>query len=228
MIRRVGDADADACVEFPIPAEVEIDGGDDLLFLIARSVEAREGAERTVVFDAGVDDLTKVIARFEGRGEAEAIVNARAVERTFDSGVEGEIEYAELLIDDGAEFYIPGVAAIVFRALVAELDREARADRPFPAFRNAHAGAIVSAHPAVAVGRVVTGEIIEAGFEPVVEAVRDFGCFVQGVIRGDLSIGGILRTIKSEVAVDLAHGDARFDGFRTVDLDFIVILGAKR
>ena len=42
MIRVVGDADAETRVEFPVLAEVEIDGGDDLVFLIADCVKSVE------------------------------------------------------------------------------------------------------------------------------------------------------------------------------------------
>ena len=77
---------------------------------------------------------------------------------------------------------------------------------------------------AAAVARA--GENIEASFEPVVESVRDFDRLVPRGIRRQRAVVRPFRSPGGKVVMQLDHRHAARDGFRTVNLDFVVFLSA--
>ncbi len=80
--------------------------------------------------------------------------------------------------------------------------------------------------PALAVVR--GSKYVEAGFEPIVEAVGDFDRFMKLMIGRISSVGCGLRTLKREITVELHHRVARLHGFVRVDLNLVVALRARR
>ena len=83
------------------------------------------------------------------------------------------------------------------------------------------------AHEIQATASPGAGENIESGFEPVVEPVSDLDCLVPGVIGRQRTVVSLLRSFGSEVVVQLDHGHTARNRFRSVNLDFIVILAAS-
>src|SRR5436309_14514897 len=127
------------------------------------------------------------------------------MERTLQAGVERQVQFPNLLIDDGPDFPRPGVGRIT-GAHPSELGRKAKADGPFPGRRNPHARPNMIAYELPAVGAIRASENVEPGFEPFVETMRDFDRLVQGVIGGTHAIDYVLGTLEGEVAVQLYHG----------------------
>src|SRR5208283_5499153 len=109
-------------------------------------------------------------------------------------GVPGEIPTIDLLVDDWPNLPRPGVGS-VRPALVAELGGNAHVDRPMPRLGNAHARANVVADPLIALGAAIAGEHVEPDFEPVVDTLRDFERFVEGMLVGADAIHGDLRPL---------------------------------
>ena len=81
----------------------------------------------------------------------------------------------------------PGVGVEV-GALVADLGGEAEADGQLVALGNGDARADVGADPLPAAVGLDAGELVEAGLEPLVEAVGDFQGLVDGVIGGQHAV----------------------------------------
>ena len=65
MIRGLSDAYPYAKVEFPLWRQIEIDGGYNLLLLVAKGIETGNRAKRSVVLDPGIDLLREIPPRFE-------------------------------------------------------------------------------------------------------------------------------------------------------------------
>jgi hypothetical protein len=57
--------------------------------------------------------------------------------------------------------------------------------------------------------------------------MSDFNGFVKLMIGGVGAVGGGFGAFEGEVAVQLDHGVARSDGFVGIDLDFVIVLGAR-
>jgi|SRR5882724_1112656 len=114
--------------------------------------------------------------------------------------IEGEIPSANLLIYDGPHFPCPGIHGIL-PALVADFVRKTQSNWPIPFRRDAHTRAYVIADPVDALSVVLGSKNVEAGFEPVREAVSDFDGFVELVIRGVHAIFRSLRAFEREIAV---------------------------
>jgi hypothetical protein len=55
MIGGTSDANADAEIELPLGIQIEVDGGKNLVLLLAQWQKFRGGADGVVVFDAGVN-----------------------------------------------------------------------------------------------------------------------------------------------------------------------------
>ena len=143
-----------------------------------------------------------------------------------ESGVEREIPPAQLLIDDGPHLPGPGIRGIL-TPLIADFVRETEPDRPFPFRRDADARANVVADPVYAAAVLFRRENIEADLQPIPEAVGDFDRFVKLVVGGEYSVLRGFRALKREIAVQFDHGAAGFDGVVGIDLDFVVVLGAR-
>src|SRR5256885_1097869 len=84
------------------------------------------------------------------------------------------------------------------------------------------------ADPVEALAVVRRGEDVEAGFEPVSEAVRNLDSLVELVIGGKGSVGGGFRALKCKVAVEFDHGVAGFDGLVRIYLNFVIVLCEER
>src|ERR1700682_3662756 len=94
-----------------------------------------------------------------------------------------------------------------------------------PFWRDSKTRPNVCAHEIQTAAATSAGENIESGFEPVVEPVSDFDCFVPGVISRRRSVISLLRSFGSEVVVQLDHGYTARNGLGSIDLDFIIVLG---
>ena len=78
MIGPVGDSYPDSEVELPIRPEIQVNGGDDLLLLLADRIEAPHRTKRAVILDSRVDLLGDVIADLDVGRKLDALVDARA------------------------------------------------------------------------------------------------------------------------------------------------------
>ena len=78
---------------------------------------------------------------------------------------------------------------------------------------------------AAAVARA--GKKIEAGFEPVVEAVGDLDRLVPRVIGRNRTVVSLFRSPRCKVIVQFNHRNTARNGLRSVNLDFIVVLRAS-
>src|ERR1700680_374193 len=93
-----------------------------------------------------------------------------------------------------------------------------------PLWRHAKARANMRTDEVRAAAIARAGEDVESGFEPVVEAVGNLNRLVPGMIRGQCTVVSLLRSLRCKVIVQLDHGHAARDGFRAIDLDFVVVL----
>src|SRR5262245_11006204 len=93
-----------------------------------------------------------------------------------------------------------------------------------PFFGNANARADMVTDPLPAIARGGAGEDVEAGLEPVGEALGDFKGFVPGMFSGVDAAIVVLGSADSEVAVNFDHRVAGRYGFGRINLDFVVIL----
>jgi len=82
----------------------------------------------------------------------------------------------------------------------------------------------VIADPLPAAFRLDTGENVEAGFEPVGEAVSDFEGFVHRMMGGLDAILHGFAAIRGEIGGQLDHGGADGHKFGAVDLNLVVVL----
>ena len=63
----MGHADPDTEIEFPLGAEIHIDGRHDLLLLVPQGVEPRHRSEGAVVLQAAADLFEKGVTELEVR-----------------------------------------------------------------------------------------------------------------------------------------------------------------
>src|SRR5580704_3681683 len=150
-------------------------------------------------------------------------MNALAVKRTVERGVDGPIPSSDLLIDNRANLPGPCVDGKL-PALVADFVRETDSDGPVPFGRNAKARPNMIADPIPSLTGACRGENIKSRFEPIGPAVGDFDGFVQSVVGREEAIYHLLRAVNREIAVQFHHGVAGLDGIVAVDLNFVVIL----
>jgi len=227
VIGGAGNADAHSEIDFPLGRKIEVDRGENLVFLKSDGVEIGGGPYGAIVFEATGDFLAEVAAEFEVGREDETLIFGKAVHGFVESGIEGKIPAADLLINDRSHLPGPGIHGIL-AALVADFIGETEADGPFPLGRDADARANVVADPVNAETAFFGGEDVEADFEPVGKAVSDFDGFVKLVVGGKHAVKGGFGALKSEVAVELDHGMAGFDGVGRVDLNFVVVLRVRK
>src|SRR5580704_777118 len=177
MVCSGGNTDTGCEVEFPIGAEVQVNGRHDGLLLVAYRIEAGDGAGFAVVFDAEGDLFGNVVTHFDGGREGHALVHIESMPGAFQGRVKGKIPAAQLLVDDGANFPGPGVGGVT-AALVANLGGKAHIDGPVPLFGGSHARTNMIAYPLIALAAAVAHEDIKAGFKPGCEALRDLDGFM--------------------------------------------------
>src|SRR5215813_325213 len=200
MVGGTGEADAYAEIDFPLWIHVQIDGGENLVLLLAKRQELCGRTDGAVVFEATGDFFGEVVANLEIGREDEAVANAGAVKRLVEGRIEGEIQAAELLIDDRAHFPGPGVGR-EFSALITDFVGKTEADRPVPFFRDAEARANMVADPLHALSVLGRSEDVEASLEPVGEAMRDLDGFVELMVGGEYTGFGNFGPLEGEVAV---------------------------
>jgi hypothetical protein len=85
----------------------------------------------------------------------------------------------------------------------------------------------MSAHEIQAAAVARAGKKIEPGFEPFVKAMSNFDRLVPRVIGRQSAVVSFLRAFGGEVVVQLDHGHPAGNGLRSVDLDFVVVLGVS-
>ena len=73
-----------------------------------------------------------------------------------------------------------------------------------------------------------TGENVESGFEPVIEALSNFDRLVPRVIGGNRTVVSLFQSPRCKVIVQLDHCHTAWDRFRSVDLNFVVLLGVSQ
>src|SRR5581483_11688852 len=187
VVGAAGGADADTEVELPLRAEVEVDGGHDLVLLLAQRVEVADGSQPAVVLQAKRRALRHVEAELRVRRELKAPLLGRSAERFLQGGIERQVPAIDLLVDDRPDLPRPGVGAEV-GADVAELGRKTQADGPVPLLRHRDARADVGADEVPSALGLDRAEQIEAGLKPVVEAARDLQRLVEGMMGGENAI----------------------------------------
>src|SRR5215472_5009183 len=223
MVGRTSKSHAQTDIDFPLWGDVQIDGRKNLVLLLGDGVESRHRTNRAVVFKAACNFGREVVTEFEIWREDDSLVNAFAVERTVERGVDGPIPASHLLIDNGSNFPGPRVDGKL-AALVAELIGNTDSHRPVPLFRNTETRTYVVAYPLPSLTDARGGEDVKAGLKPVGPAMSNFNCFVHRMICGEKAIDHLLRAVDSEVAMQLDHGVAGRNRLVAVDLNFVIIL----
>src|SRR5216684_2075692 len=199
VIRRTRHTHTEPKIDFPLGREIHVNGGEDLLLLLADRVEARDRTQRAVIFESPRDFLGEIVAELEVGRENDSLIHAWAVKGAIKRGIEGEIPPAELFINDRANLPCPGIRRVA-AALPADFVREADADGPVPLGRNAHAWTDMAADVIPALAALRGSENVESGLKPVCEA------------------------LKREIGMELHHRVARLNGFVRIHLDFVVPL----
>src|SRR5258708_36940216 len=138
VIGRTRHANTEPKIDFPLGRKIQVNGRKDLLLLLADGVEARDRAQRSIVFDAASDFFVEIVAEFEIRREDQPLIHTGAVERAVKRGVKGEIPSSELLIHNWTNLPRPSVRGIP-ATLPADFIRKADAHWPAPLGRTAHA-----------------------------------------------------------------------------------------
>src|ERR1700730_11490125 len=142
------------------------------MLLLTRRIKTTERTERTVVFNSAVDLFGKRIGNFDVGRKLEAAFGAWTFEGALEGWIESEIPTLELFVDDRPNLPTPRVRG-EFAPHIANLLRQTYTNGPVPLRRNAKAGANVCADEIQTTAIAGAGENIEAGFKPVVKAVRD-------------------------------------------------------
>ena len=70
------------------------------------------------------------------------------------------------------------------------------------------------------------GEDVEAGLEPIIEAVGDLDRLVPRMVRRQRVVVSLLCAFRREIIMQLDHRDAAGHGFRAVNLDFVIVLSS--
>src|SRR5215469_1330902 len=121
MIRCARQANADAAIELPFRAHIQVKCAEDLVLLLADGIESGHRTQRPVIFKSYVHFLSDIEARLHVRGEHDARRHARPVKRTINSRIECQIPTTQLLVDDRPDLQRPGVGGVL-RPLIAEFE----------------------------------------------------------------------------------------------------------
>ena len=189
VVGRAGEADPYSEIDLPLGGQIQVNGWVDLVLLQTDRVEISRGAKHTIVFEATGDFFGEVITEFDVGRKDETLVDAGAMKGLVERRIEGEVPFADLLVDDGPHLPRPSIRGIL-GALVADFVGKTQADGPFPFWRNADARANVIADVIPALAIVHGSEDIKAGFEPISEAMGDFDGLMQLMIRRIGAVGG--------------------------------------
>src|SRR5216684_2121520 len=65
VIRGTRHAHTHPKIDFPFGREIQINGGEDLLLLLADGIEARDWAQRAVILDASRNFLGEIVTELE-------------------------------------------------------------------------------------------------------------------------------------------------------------------
>src|SRR5579864_706575 len=217
------EAPADSEVELPLRRKIEVDGGENLVLLLAQRVKFSRGASRAVILDSTGDLLRDVVTDLHGRRESPALVDIQPVQGPFKSRIEAKVPGAEGPVDDWAQLIGPGVGREGW-ADPADLLRDADANRPVPLLRNRKPWPDVVSHPLPSAVRLDAAEHVKTRFKPVVETLRDLESFVLGVMRRLDTVDDGFAPIHREIGMDLDHRGARRNEFGGVHLNFVVVL----
>src|SRR6266513_1464835 len=210
-------------IDFPFGREIQVNGGENLLLLLADRVEACDRTQRTVILNAPGDLLGEIVAEFEVGREYQPLIHARAMEGPVKRGIEGEIPPAELFIHNRADLPRPGIRGVP-AVLPPDFIRKADADGPVPLGWNAQAGADVAANVVPTLAVLRGSENVEAGFKPAIKSMGDLDGFVPLVVGGKCAVICGFGALQGEIGVELHHGVVRLDGFVRIHLDFVVPL----
>src|SRR5260370_8341045 len=168
VIRRTRPTHTEPKIDFPLGGEIQVDGGEDLLLLLADRVEARDRTQRTVILDSPRDFLGEIVAELEVGRENDSLIHARAMKRAVKRGIEGEIPPAELFINDRTNLPCPGIRRVA-AALPADFVREADADGPVPLWRNAHTWTDMAADVIPALPPLPRSSTVQSRPKPLLE-----------------------------------------------------------
>src|SRR4029077_9480154 len=91
-------SDADSEVELPLRAEVDVDAGEELLLLIAQSVESAQRAVSGIVLEPSCNLFCEIVAYFHVGRESHAPVDSRTVKRAVERGIEAQVPATEFLV----------------------------------------------------------------------------------------------------------------------------------
>ena len=109
MVRGLGHAHAHAEIEFPVLAQIDIDGGQELLLLVAHSVETGERAYGAVILHSHSHFLGHVVTEFDVGRELEPALGLGSMQRAIERRVEGQVPLAQFLVDDRPDLPSPRV-----------------------------------------------------------------------------------------------------------------------
>src|SRR5229473_598582 len=81
VIRRTRHTHTEAKIDFPLGREIQVNGGEDLLLLLADRVEARNRTQRAVVLNTSRDFLVEIVAELEVGRKHQPLIHARTMKR---------------------------------------------------------------------------------------------------------------------------------------------------
>src|SRR5450631_1406597 len=97
-----------------------------------------------------------------------------------------------------------------------------------PRLRNAEARTNVIADPLPPAVGLNAGEDVEAGFEPAIDALRNFDGLMFRMVGGQYAILHRLASLGGEIRMQLDHGAGGRDGVRAINLNFVIVLCVSR
>ena len=216
---------ANAKIELPLGRDVEIDRGKELVLLLADGIELGRGSGISVILDAARNLACQVVADFYIRIEFPAARNPGTVPCSREDRVESEVPGTVSLIDDGPQFVAPGIGREP-ALRVTEFLGDAEANRPVPLYGDRKPRTDMISHPLPPPVGLNAAENVEAGFEPVGEALRDFERLVHRVMGGLDTIDDAFAPVHGEVGMNLDHRRSRSDRFVAVYLNLVIVLSA--
>src|SRR5579872_1805983 len=104
MIRGSRRADANSEVKLPFGRHVKINGGKELLLLVAQWIESCDRPIAPVVLQSTCNLLREVVAEFSRGRKSDALIHTRTVERAIQRRVERQIPLAKLAIHNRTQF----------------------------------------------------------------------------------------------------------------------------
>src|SRR6266849_1915937 len=76
-------------IDFPLGREIQVNGGEYLLLLLADRVEARNRTQRAIVLNTSRDFLVEIVAELEVGRKHQPLIHARTMKRPVKCGIEG-------------------------------------------------------------------------------------------------------------------------------------------